>query len=116
MLRAHQPLKSAEKMCHCSSREGIRVERLPQEQLDFSTCLDALTKFYGDDGCNSSDLERLAALPPVVVCCVGVLLAYLGTFKLEEVLKDTRFFSLSFFRTPGRQRLFFVVALVFSFF
>ncbi|EEC06858.1 mutS family protein. putative [Ixodes scapularis] len=76
------------------SREGVRVEHLSPSQFDLSASLDALTKFYRRDGVESKgELATLMALPPVVVCCIGSLLGYLATFKLEEVLRDVSRFT-----------------------
>ncbi|CAN7939917.1 unnamed protein product [Ixodes hexagonus] len=90
------------------SREGVRVEHLSPTQFDLSASLDALSKFYSeDDGGIKGELARLMGLPPVVVCCLGSLLGYLATFKLEGVLKDiSRFTTMA----SDCQRMSFTVA------
>ncbi|KAH6925454.1 hypothetical protein HPB50_005703 [Hyalomma asiaticum] len=72
-----------------SSREGVRLERLPPDYFKLSPSLDALTTFYSGSK-DSSGIAQLTAIPPVIICCVGSLLEYLKTFKLEEILRDVR--------------------------
>ncbi|KAL1444499.1 hypothetical protein MTO96_029811 [Rhipicephalus appendiculatus] len=75
-----------------SSREGVRVERLPPDHFKLSPSLDALTAFYSANK-NSSSIAQLTAIPPVIICCVGSLLEYLKAFKLEEILRDISNFT-----------------------
>lgn len=75
------------------SREGVRLELLPPDHFQLSPSLDALTAFYSGNDKNSSSFAQLAALPPVIVCCLGSLLEYLKAFKLEEILRDMSNFT-----------------------
>ncbi|KAH7941911.1 hypothetical protein HPB49_018499 [Dermacentor silvarum] len=73
-----------------TSRDGVRLERLPPDYFKLSPSLDALTTLYSGNNKHSSSIAQLAAIPPVVICCLGSLLEYLKAFKLEEILRDRK--------------------------
>ncbi|XP_054928184.1 DNA mismatch repair protein Msh3-like [Dermacentor andersoni] len=76
-----------------TSRDGVRLERLPPDYFKLSPSLDALTTLYSANDKHSSSIAQLAAIPPVVICCLGSLLEYLKAFKLEEILRDVSNFT-----------------------
>lgn len=86
--KCHPVILKAVNNFETTSHDGVRLERLPADYFRLSPSLDALTAFYSGKDKRSSAFAQLAAMPPVVVCCLGSLLEFLKSFKLEEILRD----------------------------
>jgi DNA mismatch repair protein MSH3 len=90
--------------------DGVRIERLKREPVEYGKALAAVNEFLGQhrrgsgggggcgsDGPTAAETDALLAdvtrLPRGVTCALAGLLAYLREFGLEHVLRLTRYFA-----------------------
>ena len=90
--------------------DSIRLERMPDRQFDHSAALNRITEFYEEqrpvrnaDVCKvnvtresneqekCSALEMILKVPKSVQTCFAALIQYLKDFKLERILRLTRY-------------------------
>ena len=96
--------------------DSIRLERMPDQLFDHAAALNHITEFYDEQKSSRNEelckveitrefhsevqqetrpaLEILLSLPKSVQKCFAALIQYLKDFKLEKILRITRYYSV----------------------
>eukprot|EP01137_Pigoraptor_chileana_P029742 Opistho-2@15310 len=70
--------------------DGMRLERLPNDQFDHTGAFSRITEFYSSgNAATAHPLESITSLPSGVVACLSALIGHLREFGLESALKLT---------------------------